>query len=510
MNTSARLNLLLTLTVSLVMAVASYFMLRQRAVDLESAARDEVRAHAITLQIALEEDYATGRALDAQRLINRLSENSKIYGVFLFDREGRLTIASNELAPEEIRLVNEAQRVLATGEIIEVTRSFNREEVFSIILPIRLNGARIGALEIAQPISFVRADIAQARRDTMIMAGLLCLTIFLVVLIVTHYSLSQPVSELLRGALAVGRGDLNHRVTAPRGGEFAMLAQAFNQMADSLAEQRRTSELEAEERLKLERSLRHSERLAAVGRLAAGVAHEMGAPLQVIDGRAKQLLNHPDAALEMRQRNLTIIRSQTDRIARIVRQLLNLARPYNLHLRDVDLHRLLAEVLELLETSAAQSGIRLELEAADDLTIRADAGLLHQVFMNLCLNAVQTISARRQTNGFVRVKFIRDASHKNGSAFTAAQVIDNGGGIAAEHFAPLFDPFFTTREVGQGTGLGLPVSRRIVEEHGGWIEAANNDEGGATFTVCLPRDQKVLTGNVAPAERDYESSAADC
>jgi hypothetical protein len=85
--------MLLTLSVSLMMAVASYFMLRQRAVELSDAARDEVRAHAITLQIALEEDYATGRALDAQRLIDRLQGNAKIYGVFLFDREGRVAIA---------------------------------------------------------------------------------------------------------------------------------------------------------------------------------------------------------------------------------------------------------------------------------------------------------------------------------------------------------------------------------------------------------------------------------
>jgi two-component system, NtrC family, sensor kinase len=489
MNITTRLILLLTLSVSLMMAVASYFMLRQRAVELSDAARDEVRAHAITLQIALEEDYATGRALDAQRLIDRLQGNAKIYGVFLFDREGRVTIASNVSAPEEIRYAGEARRAIATGETIEVTRSLNREEVFSIIMPIHRGAERVSALEIAQPISFVKADISHARRDTALMAALLCVTIFLVVLVVTYYSLSLPVRELTRGALAVGKGDLNYRVHVPRsGGEFTILAREFNRMADSLLEQRRASEREAEERLDLERKLRHSERLAVVGRLAAGVAHEIGAPLQVIDGRAKQLLNNPEAPVETRQRNLTLIRTQAERIARIVRQLLNLARPYNLRLSDVDLPALLAETLELLETSAAQSDIRLALEPCGGLTVKADAGLLHQVFMNICLNAVQTVSTRRQAGGRVRVEFVPEAGVKDGREFAAVRVVDNGGGIAAEHFPPLFDPFFTTREPGKGTGLGLPVSRRIVEEHGGWIEAANNDEGGATFTVFLPKE----------------------
>ena len=161
--------------------------------------------------------------------------------------------------------------------------------------------------------------------------------------------------------MALGRGDLNYRGVAPSGGgELASLAREFNRMADRLAEQRQSALREAEERLALERKLRHSEQLAAVGRLAAGVAHEMGAPLQVIDGRAKQLLNHPDAD-ETRQRNLIIIRNQADRIARIVRQLLNLSRPHKLHFRKVELTPLVEETVELIETQAESAGVEIEV-----------------------------------------------------------------------------------------------------------------------------------------------------
>jgi signal transduction histidine kinase len=513
MSLSARLILLLTLTVSAVMTIASFIMLRQQETELMAAARSELRAHVLTLQIALEEDYRGGRSLDAQRLIERLSENTGILGVRLFDAQGGLTFASNSLSGNEPPLT-EARQVLATGANIEQLRTVGDTEVFSVLAPISLGSQRVGALEMIQPISFVKAEIAHARRDMGLATLLVCVAIFLVVLLVMRSNLMRPVRSLVEGALTFGSGNLEHRVTIPpSSGELAVLAREFNRMANHLNTQRQVAAREAEERLELERTLRHNERLAAVGRLAAGVAHEMGAPLQVIDGRARQLLNNPEALLETRQRNLTIIRSQSEQIARIVRQLLNLARPYNLNLTNVDLHLLLTETLESLEPTAVQFDIQFQIPSSDGIFVRADSGLLHQVFMNLCLNAVQAISTTRRDGGKLRIEFVPDAVCRDNSRFTAVRVIDNGGGIAPENFTPLFDPFFTTREIGKGTGLGLPVSRRIVEEHGGWIEATNNDEGGATFTVYLPQSHNLPGREPDLINKEtqsvYERSSAD-
>src|SRR5262249_55048927 len=234
-------------------------------------------------------------------------------------------------------------------------------------------------------------DIARARFHILITALLLFGAILLVVTAVTRYSLARPIHELLDGAVALGRGDLNYRVRTPSGGgEVASLAREFNRMADRLAEQRLSTLREAEERLALERKLRHSEQLAAVGRLAAGVAHEMGAPLQVIDGRAKQLLHHADAPTETRQRNLIIIRNQTERIARIVRQLLNLSRPYKLHFRKVQLTPLVEETAELIETQAESAGVEIDLRC-DDAVIEADPELIQQVLLNIFRNGIQAM-----------------------------------------------------------------------------------------------------------------------
>jgi signal transduction histidine kinase len=483
MKLSARLILLLTFSVSVVMVVASLITLRQREVALLDAARDEARVHAVTLKIALEEDYLAGRSIDAQRLINRLRENTGVYSAALFDAAGEIVAISNTLAPEEFRYLNEAREVMASGKGVEIMRSLSGADYFSMVLPLEVQGRRVGAIEIVQSISFVKADIARARFYVLITASLLFITILLVVAAVTRYSLARPIHELLDGAVALGRGDLNYRVRAPAGaGELAGLAREFNRMADRLAEQRLSTLREAEERLALERKLRHSEQLAAVGRLAAGVAHEMGAPLQVIDGRAKQLLHNADAPTETRQRNLIIIRNQADRIARTVRQLLNLSRPHKLDFRKVELTPLVEETAELIETQAESAGIEIALRC-DDAVIEADPELIQQVLLNVFRNGIQAMPQ----GGRLCVECLKDAAEKGGRNFAALRVSDTGVGIAPESLPNIFDPFFTTKEVGQGTGLGLPISSRIVEEHDGWIEAANAAGGGAVFTVYLPQ-----------------------
>ncbi|MFN7624007.1 MAG: HAMP domain-containing protein, partial [Acidobacteriota bacterium] len=377
------------------MLIASLISLQQKEERLLAAARDVSRAHALTLKIALEEDYLTGRSLDARRLISRLRENTGVFSVMLFNERGELSAISNDLVPDDVRYLKEARQVIETGTPVEIERQLGGENYFSIILPLQVtppgNGQpgpqRLGAIEIIQPISFVHVHIARARLHLAITALLLGVTILIVVAIVTRLSLSEPIRELLEGAMAVGRGNLDYRVkVSQQGTELTTLAREFNRMADRLAEQRGKLKREAEDRLSLERQLRHTERLAAIGHLAAGVAHEMGAPLQVIDGRAKQLQQQPDAQLETRQRNLTIIRSQAARITRIVRQLLNLSRPFSLNSQRFVVEDLLRDTVELLESQAEKSQIRIVTppKYIDGHQITADPELVHQVVLNIC------------------------------------------------------------------------------------------------------------------------------
>lgn len=482
MNISSKLIFLLTITVGLVMLLASILSLLQREAGLENALRDELRAHAVTLQTALEENYARGRVAESQRLIDRLRENSRVYAVLLFDERGTLVKISQPETEQIFRHPPELAEVLRTGDPQEFTRETEERKFISAILPVRLENGTRGALEMVKPLDLIEREIFNARLNWLATTLFLLAVIFLVVITVLRQSLSKPFRELLKGAEMIGGGDLTYRVKVPRTkDELAILATKFNQMADRLARQRSAAKLEAENRLNLEKELRHSERLASVGRLAAGIAHELGAPLNVIDARAAQILEKPDIEKEKIERNLEIIRRQSERIAHLVRQLLNLARPFNLKLKKINLNEHLNETIE--QFAAPDAGVGIKLAAGKTFFAAADAEFLRQVWINILQNACQAISAKTSGN---EIKIDLEERVRENKNFAAVRFSDTGGGIAPEHLEKIFDPFYTTKDIGQGTGLGLTVARRVVEEHGGAIEAANGTKGGAVFTVFLP------------------------
>ncbi len=483
MSINTKLVLLLTLGVGAVMLIASFLSLRQREAALESALSDELRAHAVTLQIALVESYESGRTADAQRLVDLLHENSQIYGVFLFDENGRLRSLSQIVTATEFRDPPELKIVLEQGESVEFVRSIDNQRFLSIILPINVADGKRGAVEMVKPLALIENDIARARFNWLLTTLLLLATIFLLVFVVLRQNLSRPIQALLVGARTLGRGDLSHRVAVRDShDELAQLAAEFNRMAENLAEHRRTAQTETETRLNLEKELRHSERLASVGKLASGIAHELGAPLNVIDARAEQLLGRPNLADEKQIKNLTIIRSQCARITHIVRQLLNLARPYDLQLEEIRIGDLIRSALEGFEASET---IKIDFEAKNGLTILGDGDFLRQVFFNIFHNAVHAMSA----GGELKIEISKTArENKN---FVVVEISDTGTGIAPDNLERIFEPFYTTKAIGEGTGLGLSVSRRIVEEHGGIIEASNNAANGASFTIYLPTNEEL-------------------
>jgi two-component system, NtrC family, sensor kinase len=485
MSISTRLIIILTIAVGLVMFVAGFLSLRQREIALGNAIEDELRAHAVTLKIALEETYTHQNPAETQNLINRLLDNSRIYAVLVFDENGKLLMLSQPTTTQTFLNPPELEKVLQTGEAVEFTREVNGQKFLSAILPVEMDNGRRGAVELVKPFTFVEAEITRARLDSIFTPWILLVTIFIVVTVVLRHNLSKPIYHLLEGAEAFGQGDLSHRVPVSKSkDELARLAIEFNRMADGIAEQKQQVQRETENRLALERELRHSERLASVGRLAAGIAHELGAPLNVIDARAEQLLSNPAAAPQKQVKNLTIIRTQTERITNIVRQLLNLARPYNLRLKTLDAGKLLKSTIEPFGDAAQQKGVEIEIQAAENSFVEADEEFLSQVFVNIVRNALQAMPQ----GGRLTVKTSRETVNEN--SYLQIEFSDTGGGVSLEHLPNIFEPFFTTKDIGQGTGLGLTVSRRIVEEHGGELRAENNKEGGATFIVLLPQTKE--------------------
>jgi len=455
-----------------------------------------LQAYAHTIKVALEDHYEsqrdeTKRAMNADKLVSRLNKNIYLFNVILYDDQGRTLTASNPKLNEQIvgdqEVVN---RALRTGETIEHLRRVNGQEFISLIMPVQMGAGGRGAFEIMQPASVIKDDIASARQDFFLSRIVVIIAIIIVITYLLRFNLDRHIKALIGGAMAIGEGNLNYRVRVQqKSGEFVRLANAFNHMAGRLIEQRDAMIRQAEQQLTLERELRHRDRLAVVGRLAAGIAHEMGTPLNVIDGRAAQLQERSDASDEVRLRNLTIIRAQTARIARFVRKLLHLAHPHDLRHEPLDLVPLIKETLELLESNATRAEVSLDLLLDDPtlpIQIEADPDLLHQVFLNICLNGIQAMTA----GGRLCLKLMRNGGTKDGQDFVAVRISDTGTGILPEYLDDIFEPFFTTKDVGEGTGLGLAVSRQIIEEHGGWIEVANQMGSGAAFTIYLPQAVK--------------------
>jgi two-component system NtrC family sensor kinase len=228
------------------------------------------------------------------------------------------------------------------------------------------------------------------------------------------------------------------------------------------------------------------ERLASVGMLASSLAHEIGTPLGVIRGRAEYLSMQLKAE-PLVQKNADIIISQIDRVSKLIRSLLNLARGERaVHSDQVPFAEVAAEVLELMGHEFRKHGIEIRNELPVDIRILVSGKSepLHQVLLNLLINSVHAIeSAKRQ--GRLTGHFIRIGARLQGDIWEIS-VFDSGCGISMENLKKLFRPFFTTKDIGVGTGLGLATSFRILESWGGSIRAESVAHEGATFTILLP------------------------
>jgi signal transduction histidine kinase len=237
--------------------------------------------------------------------------------------------------------------------------------------------------------------------------------------------------------------------------------------------------------------VRQADRLVTVGKLASGVAHELGTPLNVVWARAKMVSSLGTATGSVdTANNGRIIAEQCENMTKIIRQLLDFARPRSPRKARVDLCQLVQHVLTLLSPMAQKKKVSFvtPVETTTALTAEIDANQIQQVLLNLVMNGIQAMGAGGALTVQVERRRASPPQPRDGAPeeYVALSVEDQGTGIPEEVRRHLFEPFFTTKGVGEGTGLGLSVSRGIVEEHRGWIEVQTEPEKGSRFTVFLP------------------------
>lgn len=357
-------------------------------------------------------------------------------------------------------------------------------------------GAQV--LSIRYLISFDSVDrrLIEVRQQFWLIGGI-ALLCSLVLTALAARRLTRPIQALTSGARAIARGELATRIGASGRDELAALAGAFNEMAASLADNQ--EELTAKhaallrantELQKIQEHLIRAERLAAVGQLAAGVSHEIDNPVGIILGYAELLLE--DLAPEdPRREDLQAIIAECQRCRRITGSLLGLARSTPVQHEPLDLADLVRETLTSLQPQKLFRDIECRLTVAGGLpSLVGDADRLRQVLVNLLVNGAQALGGK----GKIEVTLERQG------AVLVLRICDDGPGIGVELRERIFEPFFSTKPSGEGTGLGLPVCRKLVEEHGGSLTLEQAAGSGACFRMQLP---------LASAEKSFDKGYGD-
>lgn len=309
------------------------------------------------------------------------------------------------------------------------------------------------------------------------MAALLSAASALAIHVTSRFVIRRPLSSILDRLQQIGAGQLAGRLGIARRDEFGTIARRVDEMSEALTTAAAERAAAERERAAARAQVEHSNRLATVGRLAAGMAHELGSPLNVILVRSR-MIERDGVPGSQQAVGAAQIARQVDRMTSILRQLLRYARPRQPERQSTDLSSLVRSTIEMLRPSAEISGVRIGHSAPDAIDVFADPGQLEQVLVNLVQNAVQALP----DGGDVRVSLEEDRKREH----VAIRVEDSGAGVDQALRDHVFDPFFTTKEVGQGTGLGLSVVHGIVQQHGGSITLSDSPLGGACFEVQLP------------------------
>ena len=346
----------------------------------------------------------------------------------------------------------------------------------------------IAFLGLVRDCGYIDGEVAATARRMvpLLLAGVVVFGVIIYFLLMS--SVVKPLRRLVDAIDAVAKGDISRAVLPERDDEVGTLANRFNAMTNYLREAREEEARANAARLALETRLRHSEKLATMGQMAAEIAHEVGTPLNVIGGRARSLAKRAGDPAEV-QKNSEIITTQVDRITKIIRQVLDFSRKSRPTLTQVDAGKIMKEALDFMDETLKRRHIASEVRAQPDLPlIPGDPDEIQQVCLNLLMNAAHAMPE----GGTLTVVVDRVIRRKEGlalaqpSQYLLLQISDTGAGVPVADREKIFDAFFTTKDTGEGTGLGLAVSKGIVKDHDGWIEVDGRPQGGAVFRVFLP------------------------
>ena len=480
-----RLTLYLLLAVGVVFGIDTFLSVRSHLALFDEDVRHDEKVLGDALARAVERVWqrqGEAEALDLLKSMNAGAPDVRIRLVVLDAEKG------NPFAPDAPQRALEATRRDRT--LTHVRQESESEARLLTYVPLVVPGQQLAALEVSESLAHERSYAMRRVRGTLLTGALALLACGAVAWIVGTRVVGRPLNALVAKARRIGDGDFSSPLLLQTRDELSQLGAEMNSMAAALDTAAQKVAGESAARLRALEQLHHADRLTTVGKLAAGLAHELGTPLNVVAGRAKMIATGEIESPEEGTESAHIIVEQAERMTRIVRQLLDFARRGVSEKRSADLGALARQTASLLEALGTRRGVSLQcVEPAQPVRAPVDPAQIQQALTNLVVNAIH--ASERGSCVSITVSS-RDTAPLSEPAprpgpWALLEVRDQGAGIAADKLPEIFDPFFTTKPVGEGTGLGLSVAYGIAREHGGWIEAESEAARGSCFRIWLPQ-----------------------
>lgn len=463
----------------------AYFAIQRETRSFEQQARADAQelAGSIQDQIPVTLQQAGPDGLDQLlRDSTAYSMTTRVRWVWFDARPG--TPHSPAVPPEQLQAV-----VVERFVSIPARRTDGNHELLTYC-PIDVDDERQGGLEVSRPMEELEENKRKVIWQTIqLMASMLLLTGGVAAVLGVRM-VGRPLNQLIEKTHRIGQGDLSGPIHLRTRDELAQLGESLNDMCDALSTSQDQVREETAARTAAVSQLRHADRLKTVGRLASGMAHELGTPLNVVSGRAGLIASGKLSQEEIAQ-SASAIQAEANKMTTIIRQLLDFARRNTPHRVRADLWQIVQDTSRLLTSIAQKQNVSVKLP--DDrpaATAMVDTAQIQQVLTNLIVNAIHAMP----DGGEVRIAIETEAAvppegvEATAERFFRIDVEDQGVGIAEEDLDQVFEPFFTTKDVGQGTGLGLSIAYGIVQEHGGCISAASRPGEGSCFSVYLPKE----------------------
>jgi signal transduction histidine kinase len=475
MRLAVRMTTLVGLSAALLFGGAGAWQLRQEEADLRAAARSEALLLGRALQIGVRNALRDLQLEDVKETLEVLQRVDPEVEIFVFDEAGVIVgSSSGAVANEHTHRVSARARGV-TEPIVELDSSKTTEY---LVLGLRLREEEpqgSSAIVLEKPLTELRRDLNATRRDIVTTIVFFVLAVAGLTWGLSRRYIGRPLDNLITNMRRVRAGQLDVAFEGRDTDEVGATHREFEELVRTLENTRLRADQELEARHRLERGLQQADKLITLGQLSAVLAHEIGSPLQILEGRARSLLKTPDKPSV--ERVVPVIVEQTERITRIVQQLLEITRKRSPVRGRVDLAKAAQSVVDLLELEARRNKVRIDLHRQGDTDLHADGDQLQQIVLNLVRNAIQASPEMSCVE-------IGISSEQH---LVVLQVRDLGPGVPPDIAEKLFEPFFTTRSTHGGTGLGLSVVKTIVQEHHGEVEFIPQNVG-ALVRVKLPRD----------------------